>query len=135
MQIPKISCPAHACEVLRFINQRIATTKQNNRTTSERIEVFPSRGSFKFFWPHLLHLLVMSVTLILCIPCIPPMTKNMVRIKINHDDMKKKSKTRNVDADMTKITAPIALISRVSSSAPPLVASTFEDFCQNFQKI
>jgi hypothetical protein len=56
------------------------------------------------------------------------MTKNMVRIKINHDDMKKKSKTRNVDADMTKITAPIALISRVSSSAPPLVASTFEDF-------
>lgn len=57
------------------------------------------------------------------------MQKNMVRIKINHDDMKKKSKMRNVDADMTKITAPLALISRVSSSASALEAS-FEDFCQ-----
>lgn len=53
------------------------------------------------------------------------MQKKMVRITINQDDMKKKSKTRNVDADMTNIIAPIALISRVSSSA-----SLFEDFCQ-----
>lgn len=63
------------------------------------------------------------------------MQKNMVRIKMNHDDMKKKSKMRNVDADMTKIIAPVALISRVSSSVSALVASSFEDFCQNFQML
>lgn len=57
------------------------------------------------------------------------MQKKMVRITINQDDMKKKSKTRNVDADMTNIIAPIALISRVSSSASSLVESLFEDFC------
>lgn len=60
------------------------------------------------------------------------MQKKTVRIKMNHDDIKKKSNTRNVDADMTNITAPVALISSVSSSSlvASLVAPSTEDFYQ-----
>lgn len=58
---------------------------------------------------------------------IPPIQKSTIRIQINQDDMKKNSSTRNVEAVMTKTTAPLASMLTISSSESPAPFLAVED--------
>jgi hypothetical protein len=55
------------------------------------------------------------------------MQKSTIRIQINQDDMKKNNNTRNVEAVMTKMTAPFVSILTISFSESSVAFSVVED--------
>lgn len=50
------------------------------------------------------------------------MQKSTISTQMNQDDIKKYSSTKKVEATITKITAPFALISRISFSESSFAA-------------
>lgn len=54
---------------------------------------------------------------------VPPMQKSTMSTQMNQDDMTKYRSSKKVDATITKIMAPFALISRVSFSESFLAVS------------